>query len=65
MTQHFQYTTDDQAFFFEMSCQILDRFKLLDGIPERYLDDYVINFGNDIVRLLDQLICEKTTQIKN
>lgn len=54
MTHPCRYTTEDQEFFFDISTQILDRFKILDGIPERYLDDIVINFGSDIVVLLER-----------
>lgn len=48
------YTTDDQEFFFDIATQILDRFRLLDGVPEKYLDDIVINFSTDILYLLEE-----------
>ena len=53
VAQDFKYTSDDQEFFFEISTQILDRFKLLDCIPEKYLDNIVLHFSDEIVNILD------------
>ena len=53
VAQEFKYTSDDQEFFFEISTQILDRFKVLDGVPERYLDNIVLHFSDELVNILD------------
>jgi len=49
----YQYTTDDQEFFFKIANEVLDRFGLLNDMDEDMIFDVILHYSDIIVNTLD------------